>query len=65
MILCARNAVCLSLVMIVASACGMVREEPSRSADNQQNWFEYAYYSSAADETLDAGALKASRMRLP
>lgn len=65
MILCARNAICLALVIIGASACGMMRDEGTTASNGQQNWFEYAYYSSPAmDETADGGAPKAPRMKL-
>lgn len=64
MILCAKNTLCLALVILGASACGMMRDESSTTASTQQNWFEYAYYSSAADETADGGAARAKPLRL-
>ncbi len=66
MILCARNAVCLSLVILLASACGMMRDDgATASNDKQQNWFEYAYMSSAVNfETAEDGAARAKPLRL-
>lgn len=66
MILCARNTLCLALVILSASACGMMRDEStSASTSQQQNWFEYAYMSSAVNfETAEDGAARAKPLRL-
>lgn len=44
----------------------MMRDDSSTTADNQQqNWFEYAYMSSAVNfETAEDGAKPAPKMKL-
>lgn len=65
MILCVRNALCLALVVLSASACGMMRDESTTASTEQQNWFEYAYMSSAVNfETAEDGAPHAKPLRL-
>lgn len=54
MILCVRNTLCLALVVLTASACGMMREEGA-TASSAPAWFQYAYYSSEA--TLEADGM--------
>lgn len=55
MIWYARNAICLSLVVLGASACGMSMDNEQASAQSKSSWFEYAYYSSNA--TLEADGM--------
>lgn len=65
MILCVRNVLCLALVVLSASACGMMRDEGATASNDQQNWFEYAYYSSASvNESADDGAIRSKPLRL-
>lgn len=53
MILYVRNAICLSLVVLAATACDAMQEDTA--GNNQHQWFNYAYYSSNA--TLEADGL--------
>ena len=65
MILCARNALCLALVVLGTAACGMMRDEGTTASTDKQNWFEYAYMSSAVNfETSEDGAPVAKPLRL-
>lgn len=55
MILCVRNVLCLSLVILTASACGMGDGKQAAASQQKSQWFEYAYYSSEA--TLEADGM--------
>lgn len=50
--LCVRNYICLGLALFGASACDMMRDEGD-TAQQQHQWFEYAYYSSPAELEAD------------
>lgn len=64
MILWRMKHACLGLV-VLCSACGMVDDNSQFASNGKHDWFEYAYYSSAATlEDVDAGAARAKPLKL-
>ena len=50
------------MVVILASACGMMRDDSATAASKKNDWFEYAYYSSPVNfESADDVAARHAR----